>query len=142
MPVRSVAVFEGEQMVELNLSGSQITILPFDLGRLHLRTLRITDTKVAFLPPTIGLMRGLQELVVRNNLLPGLPPSIGELQMCRHLDISGNKIDSLGLPGSITFLTHLEFLDVSGNKIHNPPPPVTEWLNRFDSDWALEQSLE
>jgi Leucine-rich repeat (LRR) protein len=58
------------------------------------------------LPPEIGQLITLRELVLRNNQLSNLPPEIGQLTILQRLDLYDNQLTNL--PPEIGKLTALQ----------------------------------
>ena len=63
--------------------------------------------------------RGVTELDLSNNLLPGLPQSVARFQTLRRLNLSSNQIREL--PPEICQLTGLEALEVKHNLMKGLP---------------------
>src|SRR5215207_4099044 len=82
---------------------------------LNLRALRLS-----VLPPEIGQLTELTELILYDNYLSVLPPEIGQLTELRELNLARNQLGAL--PPEIGQLTELTRLDLSDNQLSTLPP--------------------
>ncbi len=89
--------------------------------------IRSTDNRLTSLPDSIGRLRRLRELHLRNNHLPTLPESIGQLLELRQIDLRGNPLTHL--PDAIAALPRLEKLDLRW--VETLPPPA--WLASLEA---------
>ncbi len=65
----------------LNLSGSKLTTLPGEIGKLqNLQLLNLDDNQLIALPKEIGRLQKLESLGLDHNQLNALPKEIGKLQ--------------------------------------------------------------
>lgn len=98
----------------LNLSASQLTELPPEIGTLtHLTRLNLKHNKLERLPREIFRLSNLQELWLDDNELVELPREIGELRKLKWLSASENQLKTL--PAELSELPELEVLELSGN---------------------------
>ncbi|MCB9066286.1 MAG: COR domain-containing protein [Calditrichia bacterium] len=98
----------------LNLSASQLTELPPEIGTLtHLTRLNLKHNKLKRLPREIFRLSNLQELWLDDNELVELPREIGELRKLKWLSASENQLKTL--PAELSELPELEVLELSGN---------------------------
>ncbi len=81
-------------------------------------SLRISFTKLGFLPPNIGNLQALEKLDLSFNHLQTLPESIGNLSALQELVIKNNE--SISLPDSIGNLINLRELNLSNDQQMNP----------------------
>jgi Leucine-rich repeat (LRR) protein len=116
---------------QLDLSGNRICSLPEQIGLYwidsleslpesigqlkNLKKLNLRNNKLKKLPESIGQLTKLEKLSLADNNLESLPESIGQMRITVSLDLSGNNLESL--PESIEGLTDLEELYLSGNPI-------------------------
>ena len=84
--------------------------------------------------------RSLRWLDLRNNLLVGLPSTIGELRNLRTLLLAGNKIGQL--PLELGHLSKLTGLNLSGNPLSDPPRSVVEQGTRQVLSYLLKKHSE
>ena len=111
------------QIVELDLSGEQLTSLPKQLGQLtDLIELNLDSNQLSSLPTWIGQLTRLQFLEVQNNQLTCLPTWIGQFTDLMHLTVQNNQLTSL--PTWIGQLTHLDYLEVSNNQLTSLPKEI------------------
>ncbi len=98
----------------LNLSGSQLTELPPEIGELtHLTRLNLKHNKLTHLPKEIGKLTNLRELWLDDNILQELPREIGALKKLKWLSASNNQLKTL--PESLQELDQLDILELRNN---------------------------
>ncbi|BAT99482.1 hypothetical protein LR48_Vigan03g316200 [Vigna angularis] len=103
---------EIEEVKKVDLSGSQLRILPEAFGKI--RGLVV-----------LNLSQNQLELILLDVLVPSkqaIPDSIAGLQKLVELDVSSNVLESL--PDSIGLLVNLKILNVSGNKLTALPESI------------------
>ncbi|MGH0159532.1 UNVERIFIED_CONTAM: hypothetical protein FKN15_057333 [Acipenser sinensis] len=116
------AVFSLTGLQSLDLRGNSIRSVEEVVSLQHLRglaCLRLCHNQIAALPPTLCMVRKLEQLCLSHNLLQSLPPALFTLKKLRHLDLAYNLLATL--PGEIGELELLSFLSVSGNKLEALP---------------------
>ena len=86
-------------------------------GRVQAIDLRYSG--IHTIPPEIGSLSALKELILFNNTLSTLPPEIGRLTKLVYLDLNKNHIESL--PNEIGQLTSLEKLWLGTNRLRLLP---------------------
>ena len=112
----------------LFLAFNPITEVPAAIGQmtalemLSLRDCQLTEIRDHQLPTS------LTWLILTNNRLTRLPPSLGELRRVRKLMLSGNRLTEL--PASLSACTSLELLRLAGNGLTAIPPGL-EHLDRL-----------
>ncbi|MCB0213341.1 MAG: leucine-rich repeat domain-containing protein [Anaerolineae bacterium] len=105
-----------EQWERLDLSNSQLSEIPPDIGQLsHLLSLVLYNNHLTELPPEIGQLPNLSTLYLGNNQLIGLPPEIGHLSKLSTLDVSNNHLTKF--PAEIGRLTNLSSLVAYNNRL-------------------------
>jgi Leucine rich repeat len=151
-----------KRVVELNLKGLGLTVLPDGVGQLsalrkldvsdnalatlpasltHLRALRSFDAfgnRLQALPDSIGAMRSLQFLVLRSNHLKYLPVSIGRLVALELLDLQDNVLADL--PLAMTALGPL-VLALDGNALCTLSPSLITWVLRQDPTFSAQNQV-
>lgn len=94
-----------------------------EIGRLahlpRLSCLKVAFNQVLLLPPSVGLLQGLQVLDLSNNQLQSLPPSLFTLHSLRRLLLGGNMLEKL--PAEVKSLHLLTELDLSANRLRCLP---------------------
>src|SRR5262249_13716697 len=73
-------------------------------------------------PESLGALRSLVRLDLRNNHLTSLPEAVGQLHSLRELDLRANRL--VALPPGLAELPNLERLDLRWNKLSGRP----SWL--------------
>ena len=105
----------------LNISGSQLTQLPTEIGELvNLRRLNVKHNQLNTLPREIGNLVNLRELWLDGNQIEELPREIGNLRKLRWLSLNNNRLQEL--PHELLELIELEILELSGNEQLSLPP--------------------
>lgn len=156
-------IFELADTLEvLDLSGNALATLPEDLGRLHrLRVLFCSNNRFTQLPESVGqcaqldiagfkanrirevpagsLPATLRWLIVTDNEIEALPPTIGRCTRLQKLMLAGNRLQAL--PTEMAACQGLELLRISANRLAALPDwllslPRLAWLafagNPFD----------
>ncbi|KAB1072257.1 leucine-rich repeat-containing protein kinase family protein [Methylobacterium planeticum] len=136
-----------ETLEVLDLSGTDLSALPHDMGRLTgLRVLFCSGTRFARLPPCLGDCRALSQigfrgtglcdvpgeslppflrwLTLTDNRIEALPEALGERPHLQKLMLSGNRLKVL--PASLAGAPNLELLRLSANCFEALPPWLTE----------------
>ncbi|MEM7532538.1 MAG: fibronectin type III domain-containing protein [Chloroflexota bacterium] len=106
---------------------SQFTGLPPDIGNLlHLQLLDVGDTNLSDenLPPQIGNLDKLTQLLLDNNGLSSLPPQLGQLSLLQELQLQQNRLTEL--PSELGNLDQLTLLQISQNQLTTLPPSLSE----------------
>ncbi|MFX0210706.1 MAG: leucine-rich repeat domain-containing protein, partial [Candidatus Hodarchaeota archaeon] len=116
------------ELTELNLTQTAIgQSLPESIGKLKkLKRLKLRDTHISTLPDSIGKLTELEELDLSKNELRSLP-DIGNLKKLKSLDLSFNKLEKL--PSGIEELISLQTLYANRNELTNVPQNITALSN-------------
>ena len=92
----SEAIAECEGLVEFHASGNQLTELPNSLGNLrYLEVLDLKDNKISSLPDSFGCLERLLKLNLDGNCLKVVPACIGNLQTLSELSLAKNQIKAI-----------------------------------------------
>ena len=129
--------------------GGELSKLMDKLSKMEvLRTVSLTDCKIANLPANISKLKNLEYLYTYRNDMKTLPATIGQLSKLKYLSVSSNK-EFTTLPGTIGSLRKLETLDVSYTKIAALPPALnamkqlkTVYLQRTNVPKAVADQLK
>lgn len=86
---------------------------------MNLNLLRISEVKLAIIPPEISNLINLQTLILYGNDIENIPCGFEKLDKLKFLDLSRNKISQI--PDFINFLTNLDTINLSCNNIQEIP---------------------
>ena len=115
-----------ERVAGLLLSENQLRgRIPPELGRLaNLQELVLHNNQLSGpIPPELGSLSNLQWLSLSENRLTGeIPAEIGGLLELRDLSIWGNRLSG-HIPSDLGNLTILRWLDMGSNRLSGPIPP-------------------
>jgi Leucine rich repeat/Protein tyrosine and serine/threonine kinase len=139
-----------EEIPEVLAQCPQLNIIGFKSNRIQrisdqalspkLRWLILTDNRIDQLPPTIGNLNKLQKLMLAGNRLRSLPD---EMAGCRNLELirlSANRLKTL--PSWLFALPRLSWLAYSGNPLCSAIPTVKRSLGSIDwKNLSLESTL-
>ncbi len=110
-------------LVELRLNSNYLLSLPPEIGELTtLRNLILSNNRIQSLPPEIKKLTGLHILSLYNNQLNILVAEIGELSALQTLLLDNNKLEDL--PSQIGKLGNLKKLDLTKNKLKILPDEI------------------
>jgi Leucine-rich repeat (LRR) protein len=117
----------------LDLSENQLTSIPSSIGSLvELVYLYINNNQlVGGIPSSIGFMSLLEYLDLSENLLTGIPSSIGSLLMLVNLRLNDNQLVG-SIPSSIGSLSKLEYLNLINNNLTGCIPSSIGSLSRLN----------
>lgn len=102
-----------KKLKRLSLWENSLKTLPADLFRLDtLEYLYICD-ELEELPPRIGELKNLKQLLLSGNRLRSVPPEIARLQQLEELDLSSNRLRHFNL--DIGRMPALKQIDLGGN---------------------------
>ncbi|MDO8482674.1 MAG: hypothetical protein Q7S86_02550, partial [bacterium] len=130
----------------LNASGSELSLLPKEFGRLNqLQIALFSDNKFEEIPEVLSECQSLsilafnsnkisgwaenalppkmRWLMLKGNLIEKIPASIGQLKKLQKLSLAGNRIESL--PNEMASCQELELIRIAANNFKSPPP---DWL--------------
>ncbi|MCK2056041.1 leucine-rich repeat-containing protein kinase family protein [Methylobacterium sp. 37f] len=157
----------GDSLERLDLSGSALTALPEDFGRLRrLRVLFCSGNRFTRLPPVLGdcpalsqvgfrgtglvevpgeaLPPALRWLTLTDNQIATLPDALGQRPMLQKLMLSGNRLRRL--PDSLEGAANLELVRLAANRLEALPPwlatlPALAWTSYAGNPVADEPVL-
>lgn len=111
-----------------------------DQGRV-VRLLLNDNNLQGSLPPEIGALDGLTEIVLSQNQLSGaLPPAIGSLNQLIILDLSENQLGG-ALPAELFTLTSLQYLYLDHNQFGGVLPAAIANLTNLNVLWLNHNRL-
>ena len=112
----------------LNLGGYKLTSLPPEIGNLtNLTELILFENELTSLPPQIGNLTNLTRLILQKNKLTTFPLEIGNLTNLEVLNLSENELTSLS--PEIGNLINLISLSLRGNKLTTLLPQIGNLTN-------------
>lgn len=111
------------------IDGIQPLTIPDEFFALtSLESMKIRDTFIMTLPPTIGNLINLQSLsIISNKRLASVPSEIGMLVNLQHLTINAHTFighHPMGIPVEIGLLVNLISLNLSDNNLTSVPPEI------------------
>jgi Leucine-rich repeat (LRR) protein len=102
------------KMTDLVISNSRLSYLPVSIGDLkQLERLTLINNRIDYIPDSFGNLKSLECLDLSRNSLTFLPSSIGNLNSLKELNLEYNKLNFL--PFSLINLTNLEYLNLKYN---------------------------
>ena len=81
--------------------------------------LNLSDRNLIAIPPEIGVLRNLKDLLLANNDIRNMSLSLLSCRNLRRLDLSSNTLNHI--PIQMTYLTHLEDLSLRDNRLNSLP---------------------
>ncbi len=112
--------------------------MPPEIGQLTALTeLLLSGNQLSSVPPEIGQLTALTELLLSGNQLSSVPPEIGQLTALTQLDLSDNQLSSV--PPEIGQLTALTQLDLSDNQLSSVPLEIGQLTALTQLDLSLNQ---
>ncbi len=113
---------EQGHLIGLDLSGSGITQLPREIGKLaNLQSLYLYNNRLTQVPVELGQLAKLEVLYLGNNQLTQVPVELGQLANLRWLDLSNNRLTQV--PRELGQLANLQHVSLVGNPHLLTPPP-------------------
>ncbi|XP_056330777.1 volume-regulated anion channel subunit LRRC8D [Danio aesculapii] len=116
------SIFSLANLQELDLKNNNIRTIEEIISFQHLRRLvclKLWYNKISTIPPSIGLVKSLESLIICHNKVESLPPSLFHLPKLRHIDLSNNSISNI--PVEIGLLHNLQHFAITGNKVEVLP---------------------
>ncbi|MDE2903249.1 MAG: leucine-rich repeat domain-containing protein [Chloroflexota bacterium] len=88
----------------------------------ELRRLELSEFQLAVIPPELGQLEHLEELLLaRSRVGLRIPAELGQLSNLRHLDLSQNELTGL-IPPELGQLANLTYLNLAHNQLTGPIP--------------------
>jgi len=115
-----------DNLVE-NHGKSKLETIEFIFNNLDLRSLRIPNSKLTYLPEGISKLSNLKSLDLYNNLLVTLPDDFTQLTNLTWLHLSSNHLYSL--PADFGNLRSLEIVYLSNNELSALPESFGDLKN-------------
>ena len=93
------------------------------------------------LPPEIGRLSMLENLIIKNEELSGqIPPSLGHLINLEQLGLYNNELQG-PIPVDLFRATNLRFLNLQGNNLEGPVVPHIEMLSSLETLVLMDNQL-
>ncbi|MFX1325883.1 MAG: leucine-rich repeat domain-containing protein, partial [Promethearchaeota archaeon] len=109
-------VLLGHHIIKLNICGKNLDYLPESIGQLKfVQTLDLRNNNLSELPESIGKLEFLEELILHDNSLRSIPESIGNLKNLGILHLDNNELTTL--PDTICNLKTRAPIGLTNNKI-------------------------
>lgn len=89
--------------------------------------LNLSDRKLIAIPPEIGVLKNLKDLLLANNDIRNMSLSLLACRNLRRLDLSSNTLSNI--PIQLTYLLHLEDLSLRDNRLNNLPGNFSQLRN-------------
>ena len=101
----------------------------------NLKTLKLNNNQISFIPTFIGELNQLEYLSLYKNIINSIPSSIQDLTKLKHLDLSYNKIENI--PIEIGVLNSLNVLHIDCNYFTKIPTTLCylKKLSDLSFDW-------
>ena len=129
----------------LNLAANDLTgpVPPWLGGLTNLRELVLTNNQLSgTIPPQLAALSGLQRLILGNNDLSGaIPSELGTLASLRTLVLAGNALSG-AIPGQLGNLSELRLLVLSGNRLSETIPATLGNLSNLQELWLNSNALQ
>jgi len=123
-------VLLGNHIIKLNLCGKGLNYLPESIGQLKLlQTLDLRNNNLTELPESIGKLEFLEELILHDNALRSVPESIGNLKNLGILHLDNNDLTTL--PDTICNLKTWSPIGLTNNKIGSLSEKILKYFNYY-----------
>lgn len=125
---QGITVDENGVVTKIDFYDKVITTLPPEIGQLvNLEELLLNFNELTTLPAEIGQLVNLKNLRLRSNKITSLPSEIEQLVNLTELDIARNEISIF--PSEITHLVNLTGLSISRNNVKTLPAEIGNLVN-------------
>jgi len=129
-------VLFGNHIIMLNLCSKGLTYLPESIGQLKfLQTLDLRNNNLTELPDSIGKLEILEELILHDNALKSIPESIGNLKNLGILHLDNNDLTTL--PDTICNLKTWHPIGLTNNKIGSLSEKILKCYS-YDREYDLD----
>jgi Leucine-rich repeat (LRR) protein len=129
-----------DQLGRLYLKFQSLDRLPDEISLLvNLEVLVVSDNNITEITPSINCLRKLCSFHCKNNKLVKLPDMNYNLPMLRHIDCSENRLSSL--PDDLQNCGDLAYLDISDNSFSTLPPTILK-LNNLSRLHAQDNNIK
>jgi hypothetical protein len=133
LPVVMIGVDSNERIYRLNFEYLGINFLPPEIGQLTaLKELILWENYLTNLPQEIGQLTVLEELILYHNQLSSLPSEIEKLTSLKVLSIYHNRLTSL--PKEIEQLTNLVRLELDYNHLCSISDSIEAWIDEYSDN--------
>ena len=123
-------------LINIDLSDNRLMKISknFQLFK-HLKSLKLNNNQISFIPQFIGELNQLEHLSLFKNFINVIPTSIQDLSQLKFFDISSNKVEDI--PMEIGFLNSLNVLHIDCNNFTKIPTTLynLKKLTDLSFDW-------
>jgi Leucine-rich repeat (LRR) protein len=128
-------------LVKLDITYNHLTEIPPQMGDLVLlRELIASFNKIVTIPPELGKLRRLRKLALNNNRIKGLPTEIGNMEMLEELILGENMIEEI--PASVARIPSLKVLKMTNNRLRSIPFEIAYVFTLVEFDCGNNPHLE
>lgn len=126
-PLKSFPIIdqpEGAPPLYLNLSGTQITEIPKEVGQMKISELWMSNNVLEYIAPEIGDIEELYNIVLSGSPKLGgkLPETLGNCKLINHVNFKWCGLTEF--PMFITELTNMQTMSLDNNLISEIPPEI------------------
>eukprot|EP01038_Epipyxis_sp_PR26KG_P012055 gene12055-16131_t len=129
------------KLIRLDMSYNHIKAIPPQIGELiMLRELIASFNKIVYVPPEIGKLKRLKKIILNSNRLTSLPDEIGLLENLEEIIVSENSIDVL--PSTVSKMSTLKVLKIANNKLKTLPFELADIFTLEELDVGNNPDLD
>lgn len=129
------------RIVKLDISYNHIVEIPPQIGEMILlRELIASFNKITAIPKEIGSLRRLRRLVMNTNRIRLIPPELGNCEMLEEIILSENMIEEI--PKAMAKIQNLRVLKLTNNKLRSIPFEMADILTLEEFECGNNPHLE
>lgn len=132
---------QAAKIIKLDISYNHIQELPPQIGEMVLlRELIGCFNKIQAIPKEIGSLRRLRKLILNTNRIRVIPPELGNCEVLEELILSENMVEEL--PVTLAKIQNLRVLKMTNNKLKAIPFEIADVLTLEEFDCGNNPHLE